>query len=113
MRAVIVRIVGVVVVAGAIPASHIIDIAIAIVVQAVAWNLARVVEDIRGQVRMVPIDAGIGDADDNVGIAERGVPGLDVAHHRVMILIHEVRVIGHELQSVGDRQVGFGVHDAF
>ena len=110
MRAVIVGIVRVVVVAGAIPASHIVDIAIAVVIHAIAWNLAGVAEDVGGQIGMVPIDARIGDAHDDVRVAEGGVPGFDVFHHGVMVLVHEFRVVGHELQSVGDRPVGFGVN---
>ena len=115
VRAVAVGVVGQVVVVDEVPAVHVVDVAVAVVVDAVARDLARVRPDVGGEVGVVVLDPGVDDGDDDVGAAGRRVPGrlgVDVGVARLVEAPHlrQARVVGRE--RGGDDAVGLGVLDA-
>ena len=48
-------------------AEHIVHIAVAVVVHAIAWDFARIAPHLWGEFEMVVIDAGVNHRDDDVG----------------------------------------------
>ena len=68
-------------VGGEVPAEDVVDKTVAIVVDAVACRLAGIAPDVRGQIRMVVIDAGVDHGDDHRPRAGGDIPrrrGVDV-----------------------------------
>src|SRR5262249_38854679 len=64
------------VIVGEVVPVDVVAVAVAVVVDAIARDLARVGPDVRGQVRVVVVDAGVNHGDDGVAGAGAGVPGL-------------------------------------
>src|SRR2546423_15378625 len=58
-----------------VPAMHVINITVAIVVNAIAGDLARVGPDVGGEVFVGDVDAGIDDGNNHVIAAGGDVPG--------------------------------------
>ena len=75
VRAVVVVVHRVAVVADEVVAVHIVDVSVLVVVDAIAGNLTRVHPHVRLEVRMVVIDAGVDDGDDRLAAAGGDVPG--------------------------------------
>ena len=80
MRAVVVLVHRVVVVGVEIPAAHVVDEAVVVVVDAVAGDFAGVDGDVVGEVGVRPIHAGINHGDDHRGGAVSGVPSFEHIH---------------------------------
>src|SRR5262249_24139846 len=81
VRAVAVVVERFVVVRDEVPAVDVVDEAVAVVVDAVAGDLARVGPDVGGEVGVVVVDAGVDDRDDDAAARGDGVPrlgGVDV-----------------------------------
>jgi hypothetical protein len=74
---------GVAVVVGEVVAVHVVHVAVAVVVEAVARDLAGVGPDVGREVGMGVVDAGVDDRDDHRRIAGREVPGLRRVDARV------------------------------
>src|SRR5262249_58868299 len=68
--------VGVVVVVGEVPAAHVVDEAVAVVVRQVARDLAGVHVEVRGEVLVGGLHAVVHHRDDDVRRAGRQVPGF-------------------------------------
>ena len=83
-----------------VPAVQVVDEAVAVVVDAVAGNLPGVGPDVGRQVGMAQVDAGVDDADDDVGVAGLEVPGVARPHAgrgRAQVPLRgEHRVVGRE-----------------
>ena len=100
----------------------VIDVAVAVVVDPVAWDLSRVYPHVRSQVRMRVVDAGIDDGDHHRAAARVGVPGLigvNVGARRASELagvvkspqVGEVRVVGNGLRGLVDGEDVVRLHD--
>jgi hypothetical protein len=76
VRAVAVVVHRVAVAVGEVVAVHIIDVAVAVVVNTIAGDLARVRPDVRGEVGVRVVDTRVDHRDDHVGGLGDGVPGL-------------------------------------
>jgi hypothetical protein len=82
MGAVPVEIIGIVVVADEVPAAHVVDEPVVVVVGAVD-GLVRIGPDVGGEVGMLVSDAGVDDRDDHRRAAGRQLPGLGGVDVRV------------------------------
>jgi len=78
-----------------VPAPGVVDVAVAVVVNAVASDLPRVHPDPRHEVRMVQVDAGVQHGDDHGGRAGIDVPALRRVGPRPLPLLAVHWVIRH------------------
>ncbi|MBK7368956.1 MAG: hypothetical protein IPJ04_13930 [Candidatus Eisenbacteria bacterium] len=99
---------------------HVVHVAVAVVVDAVARDLARIVPDVRDEIRMGVVHTGIDDADDHVRITGECVPRelrANVGSRRPprlpgVVQSPELRVAGIVRAHVGGPDpVRLGVHD--
>jgi hypothetical protein len=95
------RIVNIVIIVHSIPSRYIIDVAIPIVVSPVPWDFSRINVKAAKELRMVDVDTGVDDCDDNIRRATSDVPcgsqiEIDVRGGFVipLIPIHVMRVVG-------------------
>jgi len=94
-------------------AMHVVDVAVAVVVDAVTGHLARVVPDGMGQLRVARVDAGVDEADDDRPVVDGPeVDGVEVAGQEVDV----VRPGDRSLLGVGrlgfhrrGRRIGLGL----
>ena len=83
VRAVAVRVVGVVVARVEVPPAHVVDVSVAVVVHAVARDLVGVCPDVVVQVRVRPLRPAVDHRHDERRVAGEGVPRLRPVHVRV------------------------------
>ena len=76
VRAVAVVVHGIVVIILEVPATHVVDVPVAVVVHAVAWDLARVGPHVVHQIRVVVVNAGVQHCHHHVPRADGNVPRL-------------------------------------
>ena len=95
VRAVVVEVVRVVVVADEVPAAHVVDEPVAVVVPA-AGRVGAVGEDVRRQVGVVPCDSAVHDGDEHVRAADGQVP----RELRVDVGVRGARHAGDRLPEV-------------
>ena len=119
MRAVAVDVHRVGITSGKVPAVDVVDVAVAVVVDAVTWNLAGVHPDVVGQVFVGVVNARVDHGDDDTPGAGRDIPGLgsiDVGVRRAAELsgvvqapeLVEVDVVGVGRRA-GKHKVGLDV----
>ncbi len=114
MRAVVVGTVilhGVVVIVIEVPADDVVDLAVAVIVNSVSaadgsgcpvdghGHFALVDPDVVHEVGMVPFDAGIGNADQDVVSARYIIPGVIHFHHAQCILLADQRIVGNQFAA--------------
>ena len=96
--------VGIVVVGAEVPAVHVVDEPVAVVVEPVARNLAGVRPDLGREIRVPEIGAGVHDADQHRRTAGRHVPGVSELDVGVVggvdvVLQRQVRIVRHRREQ--------------
>src|SRR5690606_11033705 len=97
VRAVAVAIVGIVVAGGEIPAARVVDVAVAVIVEAIAGDLSGVDPQPAHQVGMVDVNTGVDDRDHDAVAGVAGGPGLGRIDG-VEIPVVRTAVVGHVRQ---------------
>ena len=111
MRAVAVDVHRVGITSGKVPAVDVVDVAVAVVVDAVTWNLAGVHPDVVGQVFVGVVNARVDHGDDDTPGAGRDIPGLgsiDVGVRRAAELsgvVQAPELVEVDVVGVGRRAV--------
>ena len=125
MGAVTVGIAGIVVVPIKIPPVDVIDIAVAVVIDAVSGNLAGVGPDIGGQIRMIDVHTGIDDGHHDIAAAGGHTPGFKRIDVGIIGAVGPVHILTGVMQppqaakirvirgaNVGiNNIIGFGIFD--
>ena len=96
----------VVVVGVEIPAAHVVDEAVVVVINAVAGDFAGVDGDVLGEVGVGPIHAGIDHADDHRGGAVSGIPGFEHIHVGIGGAVDAVDRLAGVVETVEFGEVG-------